>query len=71
LPVASFIFYSHPHVCKFTADNDTAKSDNVETLRITKKFLGHSKILDGHQKHRVSEARKPKVLSVISFCGRI
>ena len=58
---------------------DTADSDNVETLRITKKFLGRSriskilddstkeflrtsriskKILDGHQKHKVSEASK-------------
>ena len=59
--------------------DDTADSDNVETLRITKKFLGRSriskilddftkeflrtsriskKILDGHQKHKVSEASK-------------
>jgi len=71
---------------------DAANSDNVETLRITQKFLGRlriskilddstkefsstsrisKKILDGHQKRRVSEASKTKGFLSFIICGRV
>src|SRR3989338_6682619 len=71
---------------------DAANSDNVETLRITQKFLGRlriskilddstkefsstsrisKKILDGHQKRRVSEASKTKGFLSFIIVGNI